>query len=84
MAIGEFTGRQRAEIWKVVRNGQTLVRGLSKDKAEAYCSRYAMKNEQVRGGTKIPHQDYDIQRDVEAMHAIDRLYTEFRGYRNGD
>ena len=84
MAISEYTGRQRPEKWMVLQDGRPIVRGQEKVAAEHVAEQLGRDLARKRAGSRIHAPHIEIAYDREAMRRLDDLYTEFRGYRNGD
>ena len=84
MAIGAYSGRSRPEKWMVVQDGRPIVRGHSKEAAERIANQLGTGLDRKRAGSRIHAPHIEIAYDREAMKKLDDLYTEFRGYRNGD
>ena len=84
MAISEYTGRQRPEKWMVLQDGRPIVRGQEKAAAERVAEQLGRDLARKRAGSRIHAPYIEIAYDREAMKRVDDLYTEFRGYRNGD
>ena len=79
MAINEYSGTQRTELWMVCLDGQPIARALRRGQADAYAQRRASDMEGHRQGTRIRSREYSVVRDVTAMQERDALYREFRG-----
>jgi hypothetical protein len=84
MAISEYTGRQRPEKWMVLQDGRPIVRGQEKQAAERIANQLGRGLDKKRAGSRIHAPHIEIAYDRDAMKRLDDLYTEFRGYRNGD
>ena len=83
MAVNQWSGRQRPEIWMVVEDGRPKYCGLTKEQAFRLAARDTQIHERARQGTRIIHHYLDVARDEQAMTQIDDHYTEWKGYRNG-
>ena len=84
MAITQYTGRQRPEKWMVLQDGRPIVRGQDKAAAERVANQLATGLDRKRAGSRLHAPHIEMVYDRDAMQRVDDLYTEFRGYRNGD
>ncbi len=68
----------------VLQDGNPILRGQDKAQAVKVANDLAQGLTSKRGGSRIHSPHIEIRYDERAMENLDNLYTEFKGYRNGD
>ena len=68
----------------VLQDGRPILRGQTKHAAERVAKQLGDGLPAHAAGSRIHQPHIELVYDVEAMKKRDDLYTEFRGYRNGD
>ena len=84
MAIGRYSGRQLETLYMVLQDGHPILRGRPQSEAETLAKQLGDGLPTHRAGSTIHSPWIEVVYDREAMKRRDDLYTEFKGYRNGD